>query len=127
MLVAGTALVAALLTVEIDTGLADLGAGISFLGVLASFLNVVALVPADLTAAARGRAFDAASGAVAGLVCGVVLAMVVFLWHLPLIDVPVWYVLSGYVFPPVALAAVGAVTGLVAGGVSGRRRSLVNG
>jgi hypothetical protein len=128
VLVAAAALVAALVAVEIDTGIGDLAAGISLVGVLAYFLNVVALVPVDLMAAARRQVFDTVSGAVAGLVCGAVLATVAFLWGLPRItEVPAWYVLSGYVFPPAALAAVGAVTGLVAGGVSGRRRSLADG
>jgi hypothetical protein len=127
VLVAGAALVAALIAVEIDTGISHLGTGVSLFGLLAYFLDVVALVPADLASAARGRGFDAASGAAAGLACGVALAMVAFLWGLPRItDVPAWYVLSGYVFPPVAMTAVGAVTGLVAGGVSARR-SLVDG
>jgi hypothetical protein len=127
VLVAGAALVAALVAVEIDTGISHLSVGVSFLGLLAYFLDVVALAPADLTAAARGRGFDAASGAAAGLACGIALAMVAFLWGLPRVtDLPAWYVLSGFVFPPVAMTAVGAVTGLVAGGVSDRR-SLVDG
>jgi hypothetical protein len=126
VLVAGAALVAALVAVEIDTGISHLGVGVSFLGLLAYFLDVVALVPADLSAAARRRGFDAASAATAGLVCGLAMAMVAFLWGLPRVtDLPAWYVLSGFVFPPVAMTAVGAVTGLLAGGVSGRR-SLVD-
>ena len=126
LLVAGSALVATLFAVDLYTGLDKPTAGISLAGVAAYFLNIVAIVPADFAAAAWHRRFDRASGAATGLVCGLVLAAVAFLWALPrVVDVPTWYVLGGYVFPPLVMSAVGAVTGAFAAGA--RHRSLVDG
>ena len=120
VLVAATALVAGLLAVALHQGV-----GLSLHGFLAYALNVVALLPADVMVAARGR-LDAVAGAAAGLACGLVLALVAFLWVLPVVDLPAWYVLGGIVLPPVALTLVGAVLGSIsrswpAGSVAGRR------
>ena len=105
VLVAGAALAAGLVAVVLHEG-----TGLSLHGVLAYLLNVVALLPADVMVAARRRP-DAVLGAAAGLACGVVLAVVTFLWVLPVVEVPPWYVLGGYVLPPVALTLVGLVAG----------------
>jgi hypothetical protein len=121
VLVAGTALVAGLLAVALHEGV-----GLSLHGVLAYLLNVVGLLPADVMVAARRR-LDAVAGAFAGLACGLVLALVAFLWVLPVVELPAWYVLGGIVLPPAALALVGLVVGAVrqpqadAASVAGRR------
>lgn len=121
VLVAGTALVAGLLAVWLHRGV-----GLSLHGVLAYLLNVVALLPADVMVAARRR-LDAVAGAVAGLACGLVLAFVAFLWVLPVLDLPAWYLLGGIVLPPVGLTLVGLVVGAGlqaradVGSVAGRR------
>jgi hypothetical protein len=121
VLVAGAAVLASLVAVEIDTGLSSLTAGISLHGVLAYLLNVVALVPAAVVVAGRaGRAVDVRLGALTGLACGAVLAFVAFLWMLPVVTgLPAWYVLGGYVFPPVAMATVGLLAGAAAAVPSG--------
>jgi hypothetical protein len=91
------------------------GPGVSVVGLVAFLLNVVALAPADLLAAGRAH-FALWSGLLAGLVCGLALALVLFLWTFPrLTDLPGWYVLGGYVFPPAFLALVGACAGGLAG------------
>ena len=105
VLVAGTALVAGLLAVVLHHGV-----GLSLHGLLAYVLTVVALLPADVMVAA-GRRLDPVAGAAAGLACGLVLALVAFLWVLPVVDLPAWYLLGGIVFPPVALSLVGLLTG----------------
>jgi hypothetical protein len=107
VLVAGTALVAGLLAVWLHEGV-----GLSLHGLLAYLLNVVALLPADVMVAARRR-LDAVSGAAAGLACGLVLALVAFLWVLPVVDLPAWYVLGGIVLPPSGLTLVGLGVGAV--------------
>jgi hypothetical protein len=105
VLVAGVALVAGLVAVALHQGV-----GLSLHGLLAYLVDVMALLPADVMVAARRR-LDAVAGAAAGLACGAVLGLVAFLWILPYVDLPAWYVLGGIVFPPVALTIVGLAAG----------------